>query len=65
MPHKRMIKKGSFAGHFDELVKVAGTEPDSESAKATRNPKPGRDGASVHDRLFERAWEPGERKTPL
>jgi len=63
MPHRRMIKKGSFAGHLDELVAVAGTESNPEPAKAKRKPKRGRDAANVHDRLFERAWNAGERKT--
>jgi len=58
-----MIKKGSFAGHLDELVAVAGTQPKSEPAKAKRKPKRGRDAVSVHDRLFERARNAGERKT--
>jgi hypothetical protein len=63
MPHRRKIKKGSFAGHLDELVAVAGIQSDPEPAKAKRKPKRGRDAASVHDRLFERAWSAGERKT--
>jgi len=57
-----MIKKGSFAGHLDELVAVAGIPSDPEPAKAKRKPKRGRDAASVHDRLFERASSAGERE---
>lgn len=64
MPHRRMIKKGSFAGHLDELVAVAGTQSDPEPAEAKRKPKRGRDAATIHDRLFEQAWNAGERKTP-
>jgi len=65
MPHRRIVKKGSFAGHLDELVAVAGTQSDSEPGKGKRKPRLGRDGASVHDRLFERALKAGDRKTLL
>jgi len=66
MPHRRVVKKGSFGGHFDELFKVivAGSRP--EAGKAGRRPKARPEGDNIHDRLFERAWEAAQsaRKTP-
>ena len=55
MPHRRRMKKGSFSGHFDELVKHFGKErtdlrPPGKSAKLKRKPK-----MCVHQALFESA----------
>jgi hypothetical protein len=64
MPHRRKPKKGSFGGHFDELVKHFPHEQREQPAgKANRASK---DERSVHDRLFERAWrkDEGPRETP-
>ena len=65
MPHRSVVKKGSFGGHFDELFKVIVAESRPEAGKAGRRPKPHPEGANIHDRLFERAWEAAqsERKT--
>ena len=56
MPGKRPVKGGSFGGHFDELVKQfphdkAKARPDREEDSKSSDSD-----ASVHDRLFERAW---------
>jgi hypothetical protein len=65
MPHRRVVKKGSFGGHFDELFKVIVAESRHEAGKAGRRPKPRPEGDNIHDWLFERAREAaqGERKT--
>jgi hypothetical protein len=53
MPHRRNIEKGSFGGHFDELVKHF---PGDRPAKATESGGgPAKDGRSIHALLFERA----------
>jgi hypothetical protein len=58
MPGRRPDKKGSFGGHFDELVRVFEPEPVGKRDRPERE-KPKAD-ENVHDRLFESAW----RKTP-
>ena len=65
MPHKRTVKKGSFAGHLDELVKAFEPEPPSGPDKTKRKKKLRPDGMSVHDRLFVRAWKADDGKPPL
>ena len=55
MPHRRTIKKGSFAGHLDELVRQF---PDAEiepSKPEGRDPKL-QEKIDVHAALFEQAW---------
>jgi hypothetical protein len=64
MPHRRIVKKGSFAGHLDELVKVL-EKSDPKTGKAKRTPKLRPESASVHDHLFERAWKASGPKRPL
>lgn len=55
MTGTRPVKKGSFGGDFDELVKLFPNEPlptpDDADRPARRKGKP-----NVHDRLFARAW---------
>ena len=62
MPHRRTRKKGSFGGHFDELVTHfpdAQLEPD-DSSEADRKLREKRD---IHALLFEQAWRlDGERR---
>jgi len=54
MPGRRPEKKGSFGGHFDELVRVFEPEPPRKLGRSkTLKPK---DDDNVHDSLFERAW---------
>ena len=62
MPHRRKIKKGSFAGHFDELVEQF---PEERTDPASRtDPKRSDDDKDIHDRLFERAWRDSRKETP-
>jgi hypothetical protein len=58
MPRKRPVKKGSFGGHFDELVKHF---PNDLPTKAQPQPNPTTDLRDVHDRLFEGAWRQARR----
>jgi hypothetical protein len=55
MQHRRPVGKGSFGGHFDELVKLfPGNRSDADSDERA---EPKRDDArGAHDRLFERSW---------
>jgi len=52
MPHRRKPEKGSFGGHFDELVKHFAEQQTPKSREGYSS----KDGENVHDRLFERAW---------
>ena len=53
MPGRRQVKKGSFGGHFDELVKHF---PEDKTGRTNAPGKPKLDPKDVHDRLFEGAW---------
>jgi len=60
MPHRRTVQKGSFASHFDDLLKhfshhqaKASNSPpvvEKKSARPKHKPK-----VSIHQALFERA----------
>lgn len=60
MPHRRIVKKGSFASHFDDLLKHfshhrakvsnSPTVTEKKPNKPKHKPK-----VSVHQALFERA----------
>ena len=55
MPHRRKPQKGSFGGHFDELVNHF---PDHRALKPTdRNGESSKEERSIHVLLFERASE--------
>jgi hypothetical protein len=58
MPHRRQAHRGSFGGHFDELVKQfpgQGLEqPHEPRHKRTARLQ---EKIDIHARLFERAWE--------
>jgi hypothetical protein len=56
MPGRRPIKKGSFGGHFDELVKHFPHERPKprDCDEEQRALKEKRD---IHALLFERAWQ--------
>ena len=62
MPRSRVIKKGSFGGHFDELVKHFRHDHPQTREDGDRKPRDPVDG-NIHDKLFESAWlkarEPG------
>ena len=58
MPHRRRVQKGSFAGHFDELV----THFPAEAPRSAGDASPGRgqelqNRIDIHALLFERAWK--------
>ena len=59
MPHRRRVQKGSFGGHFDELVSQF---PFGQTASRSDNDPAGRslklqERIDIHALLFERAWE--------
>jgi hypothetical protein len=54
MPRKRPVKKGSFGGHFDELVKHFPEEKPVAPGSRASKPKP--HAGDIHDRLLESAW---------
>ena len=56
MPGRRPEKKGSFGGHFDELVKHFPHEEPSPKKNGSKEPRESGDDQSVHDRLFESSW---------
>jgi hypothetical protein len=53
MPHRRRVKKNSFDGHFDDLVKHFPEQPSKH--KGTKE-SAAKEKPNIHDRLFERAW---------
>ena len=59
MPHRRQVQKGSFGGHFDELVKHfpdgIGKGPSAED-KAARS-RELQDKIDLHAQLFDWAWK--------
>jgi hypothetical protein len=57
MPHRRRVQKGSFAGHFDELVSQfpAGESSDGDNS-AKRDPKL-QEKIDIHALLFAMAWQ--------
>jgi len=61
MPHRRRIKKNSFGGHFDELVKHF---PEQASKLKMTNERVPKEEGNVHDRLFERSWRNGGARRP-
>jgi hypothetical protein len=66
MPHRRTVRKGSFDGRFDELVKQFRHEAAKSKPEEPDPPKRKRDLRNVHDRLLERASkEAREQRHPL
>jgi hypothetical protein len=57
MPHRRPVKRGSFGGHFDELVKhfVPGRSHPVPLAKRRKSKAKAKSAASINQKLFERA----------
>jgi hypothetical protein len=53
MPHRRRVKKNSFGGHFDDLVKHFPEQPSQHEATGESDPNEKR---NIDDSLFERAW---------
>jgi len=63
MPKRRQVKKGSFGSHFDEVVKHFPHEK-ADIRPVGGKEKSGDQDASVHDKLFERAWRPARKSQP-
>jgi hypothetical protein len=61
MPHRRKPEKGSFGGHFDELVKHFPHEAPSKTDDKEDSDEKDHD---VHDRLFESAWRRSREERP-
>lgn len=59
MPHRRRVKKGSFGGHFDELVKHFNEKP---SQSPEKDEDASKDERNVHDKLFESAWRHDDKR---
>ena len=55
MPHRRTRKKGSFGGHFDELV-THFPETEAEAKHKRRAERTRKENLDIHALLFERAW---------
>ena len=57
MPHRRPAKRGSFGGHFDELVKhfTPGRSHPVAVAKRRKSKSRVKSAASLNQKLFERA----------
>ena len=55
MPHRRTIKKGSFGGHFDELV-TQFPEAESRPRQPSKKDSKLREKLDIHAALFEQAW---------
>lgn len=58
MPHRRRVQKGSFGGHFDELV----VQFSAEAPQSAGSASPGRgqalqDRIDIHALLFEQVWK--------
>jgi hypothetical protein len=58
MPHRRRVQKGSFGGHFDELVKhfPTGSRDAKEQAPSARSQEL-QDRIDLHAQLFDWAWK--------
>ena len=61
MPHRRTIKKGSFGGHFDELVTHFPETPAKPKQRA-RDDRKLKEKLDIHALLFERAWQMESRE---
>lgn len=61
MPHRRRVRKNSFGGDLDDLVKHFPEQPCKPEKKDESVPKEERD---IHHRLFERAWRHSGPRRP-
>ena len=62
MQHRRTRKKGSFGGHFDELV-THFPEPEPKPDDRSGDNRKLKEKLDIHALLFEQAWrmDQGER----
>ena len=63
MPHRRRPQKGSFGGHFDDLVSHFPID-ECKNDRSKDHPAGQSEDRSVHDRLFERAWSKQKDERP-
>jgi hypothetical protein len=57
MPWRRQVKKGSFGGHFDELVRHFPEHNTTSESRAHQRPRELQEKLDIHALLFEQAWE--------
>lgn len=57
MPGKRPIKKGSFGGHFEELVKHFPHDARDQRTFNANDKRSLQEKRDIHALLFERAWQ--------
>lgn len=58
MSHRRTIKKGSFGGNIDDLLKHLDEGGNRQPRRRPDDPeRPDTDKQSVHDKLFEKSWQ--------
>ena len=57
MSGKGTIKKGSFSGHFDELVKHFPHDKPGESPSGRPSSRELQEKRDIHALLFEQAWK--------
>jgi hypothetical protein len=58
MPNRRRVQKGSFGGHFDELVvNFPAIEPDTSAEQGTKRDPKLQQKIDIHAMLFKLAWE--------
>ena len=56
MPHRRSRNKGSFGGHFDELV-THFPEADASPKHRAKDDRKLKEKIDIHAALFEQAWQ--------
>lgn len=57
MPGRRPVKKGSFGGHFDELVALFPDIPPKVAKPARKRSPKLQEKLDIHAALFNRAWQ--------
>lgn len=57
MPWNRQDRKGSFGGHFEELVKHFPERAAEQDHQPHERPSGLQEKIDIHAMLFERAWE--------
>ncbi|HVU29168.1 MAG TPA: hypothetical protein VHE36_02100 [Sphingomicrobium sp.] len=62
MPHRRRVRKGSFAAHFDELVAHFPVSEGPRPPKRTERNEELQEKIDIHALLFDRAWKLDDRR---
>ncbi len=56
--HRRRVQKGSFGGHFDDLIAQFPAEvPERRNLEPSVRSRELQQKIDIHARLFERAWQ--------